>query len=55
MDYKAMWEELKSEVKAYLRYYKDGSWCSWGEAVHGESHCKEMIEIMKALEKKHST
>ena len=28
-----MWEELKSEVEDDLKYYKDGKWCSWGEAV----------------------
>lgn len=55
MDYKAMWEELKSKVEADLKYYEDGSGCSWGEAVHGTLHCQDLLKNMKTLEDKYNT
>lgn len=54
MDYKTIWEELKSKVEEDLKYYEDGKWCSWGEAVHGALCCEEMLKNMKALEEKYS-
>ncbi len=55
MDYKAMWEELKSKVEADLKFYENGMGCSWGEAAHGTLHCNETLKNMKVLEEKYST
>ena len=53
MDYKAMWEKLKSKIESDLKYYKNGAGCSWGEAVAGEKHYKEMLRTMETLEEKY--
>ena len=53
MEYKAMWEELKTKFKSDLEYYKDGRFCSWGEAVHGASNYEAILKHMMALEEKY--
>lgn len=53
MDYKAMWEELKTKVESDLEYYDDGLFCSWGQSVHGKQNCKDILDRMSALEAKY--
>ena len=55
MDYKAMWEELKSKIEADLEYYTDGRMCSMAESVNGTHDCEMMLKSMKALEDKYAT
>ena len=54
MDYKAMWEELKTKIEAELEYYKDGRMCSMMEMVQGLSNCEAILKDMKVLEEKHN-
>lgn len=54
MDYKAMWEELKAKVEIDLKSYEHGLFYSWGQAVHGEENCKDVLNKMKELEDKYS-
>ena len=55
MDYKAMWEELRTKIEAELAYYEDGRMCSMSEMIHGLSKCEAMLKDMKALEEKYGT
>ena len=53
MDYKAMWEELKAQIKEDLEYYTDGTECSMMEAVNGALNCTAMLITMGELEAKY--
>lgn len=53
MDYKLMWEELKSKIKSDLEYYEDGTMCSMMESAHGSLHCQAMLDEINALERKY--
>ena len=54
MDYKSMWEELKSKVEKDLEYYENGTLCSLMETIQGSSNCKSILKNMKELENKYS-
>ena len=53
MDYKAMWEELREKLNADLEFYKDGSQCSFLEAIEGEGHAEDMLRTMDTMESKY--
>lgn len=53
MDYKAMWEELKEKLCKDLKFYENGMGCSWGEAVHGATHTKDVLYTMATIESGH--
>jgi hypothetical protein len=53
MDYKNMWEDLKVKIEKDLAYHKSGIMQSIGEAVHGESKCKEFLKYMEDIEEKY--
>ena len=55
MDYKAMWEELKSKIEADLAYYEDGRMCSMREQSSGMFYCEMMLKEMRAVEEKYNT
>ncbi len=54
MDYKVMWEELKSKIEADWKYYEDGLMCSFTETVYGTQICEAILKEIKALEEKYS-
>lgn len=53
MNYKTMWEELKSEIKQDLKYHESGEMQSMAESVHGETKCKAFLHKMKRIEKRY--
>lgn len=54
MNYKAMWEELKSKIEADLEYYADGRMCSMMESISGMRDCETMLKSMAAIEEKYA-
>ena len=54
MNYKKMWEELKTKVEKDLDFYKSGIACYLMESIHGTANCESILKDMKELENKYS-
>lgn len=54
MDYKTMWEELKTAVELDLESYRNGIFYSWAQAGYGVSNCESVLNKMKVLEDKYN-
>lgn len=53
MDYKEMWETLRSNMEKRLAYHTSGEMQSILESVEGEKLCKEFLDMMDSIQKDH--
>ena len=54
MDYKSMWNELKTKIEEDLKYHQSGIMQSIGESVHGVSKCEEVLNYIKKIEERYT-
>lgn len=50
MDYQEMWAKLKQQVTSDLEFHKSGAMQSIAESIHGESKCREILNLMTRIE-----
>ena len=55
MDYQKMWETLRQSIISRAKCYNEGIMMSLSESVHGETQCKEILELMDQIEESEST
>ena len=50
MDYKSMWNELKTKIEEDLMYHQSGIMQSISESIYGESKCEEILNYIKKIQ-----
>ena len=53
LQYKHMWNNLKSYLESKREFHESGEMQSISESIHGKATCDEMISHMKIIEEKY--